>query len=131
MAGAKLTSPGRPASYWRTECHAKIFRDAYYDFMAFFKKITGIDWDNRLDNIPYDPNKFKYMPPVLGRPVGSLPHEKRHLLEERNAAAEKAAEEAEKAVTPESESEDEEIRQIEVISIPSSEKPSGLEMELS
>ena len=83
MAGAKLTSPGRPASYWRTECHPKVFRDAYRDFIGWFKHVTGIEWDNRLDNLPFDPDKFRYTPPDPSRPVGSLPYEKRHLLLER------------------------------------------------
>ena len=89
MAGAKLTSQGRPASFWRTECRPKIFQDAFHDFMGWFKHVTGIDWDNRLDNLPPDPNKFRYIPPEPGRPVGSLPYEKRHILLERNGDDEK------------------------------------------
>lgn len=73
MAGAKLTSPGRKASYWRTECHPKRFWEAFRDFTGWFKNITGVEWDNRLDNVPYDPEKFRYTPPKLGRPVGALP----------------------------------------------------------
>ena len=52
--------------------------------MGWFKHVTGIDWDNRLDNLPPGPNKFRYIPPEAGHPVGSLPYEKRHLLLERN-----------------------------------------------
>jgi hypothetical protein len=73
MAGAKLTSPGRPASYWRTECHPKRFWDAYRDFKDWFKNITGIEWDDRLENLPHDQKKFRYAVPKLGRPVGALP----------------------------------------------------------
>ena len=73
MVGAKLTSPGRPASFWRTECHPKRFDDAFRDFHAFFKHVTGIAWDDRFEGLPQDENKFKYHPPLLGRPVGALP----------------------------------------------------------
>lgn len=73
MAGAKLTSPGRKASYWRTECHPKRFWEAFRDFTGWFKNITGIEWDDRLDNLPHDPDKFRYTPPKPGRPVGALP----------------------------------------------------------
>lgn len=76
MAGAKLTSPGRKPSFWRTECHPKRFWDAYGDFKGWFKNITGRDWDDRLQNIPYDPQKFRYAAPKFGRPVGALPPEK-------------------------------------------------------
>jgi hypothetical protein len=73
MVGAKLTSPGRPASYWRTECHPKLFNAAFRDFQNFFYRTTGIAWDDRCDGLPHDENKFKYHAPMLGRPVGALP----------------------------------------------------------
>jgi hypothetical protein len=73
MAGAKLTSPGRRPSYWRTECHPKTFFEAYSDFTGWFKNITGIEWDDRLDGLLQDPEKFRYNTPKLGRPVGALP----------------------------------------------------------
>jgi hypothetical protein len=73
MAGAKLTSPGRHASYWRSECHPKTFWEAYYDFTGWFKNVTGVEWDDRLDGISQDIEKFRYIAPKLGRPVGALP----------------------------------------------------------
>lgn len=77
MAGAKLTSPGRHASYWRSECHPKKFWTAFYDFTGWFKNVTGIAWDDRLDGLPQDPERFRYTPPTLGRPVGALPYGKK------------------------------------------------------
>ena len=73
MAGAKLTSPGRKPSFWRTECHPKRFWEAYGDFVGWFKNVTGREWDDRLDSAPHDPKKFRYAAPTLGRPVGALP----------------------------------------------------------
>lgn len=73
MAGAKLTSPGRQAAFWRTECHPKPFWEAYRDFSGWFKNVTGIDWDDRVDTQTYAPDKFRYITPRLGRPVGALP----------------------------------------------------------
>jgi hypothetical protein len=73
MAGAKLTSPGRHASFWREECHPKTFWEAYFDFTRWFKNITGIQWDDRLDGLPEDEDKFRYNAPQLHRPVGALP----------------------------------------------------------
>ena len=73
MAGAKLTSPGRKPSFWRTECHPKRFWEAYGDFTRWFKNVTGREWDDRLDKTPHDPKKFRYAAPTLGRPAGALP----------------------------------------------------------
>lgn len=74
MVGAKLSrGPGRPISYWRDECHPKIFKDAFNDFKGFFFKKTGINWDDRCDGLPHDPSNFFYIAPTLGRPVGLLP----------------------------------------------------------
>jgi hypothetical protein len=77
MAGAKLTSPGRHASCWRTECHPKTFWAAFRDFTGWFRNVTGIEWDDRLDGVPQDPERFRYTPPTLGRPVGALPFGKK------------------------------------------------------
>jgi len=43
--GAKLTSVGKPASYYTLDCHPKQFQPAFEDFKKYFKKKTGIDWD--------------------------------------------------------------------------------------
>jgi hypothetical protein len=50
-----------------------MFREAFHDFKWWFKNITGIEWDNRLDGLPTPKDKFKYNVPKLGRPVGFLP----------------------------------------------------------
>jgi hypothetical protein len=76
MVGAKLTSPGKAASYWRTECRPKHFHEAFRDFENFFYNRTGIAWDDRCDGLPHDESKFKYHAPLLGRPVGRLPYGK-------------------------------------------------------
>lgn len=73
MAGARLTSPGRPVSYWNEKCKPKDHREALKDFKKFFKDKTGIAWDDRCDGLPHDPTKFKYHAPALGHPVGQLP----------------------------------------------------------
>lgn len=79
MVGSKLSQPGRPPSYWREECHPKPFWEAFRDFTKFFEKITGIEWDDRLDGGPsrlHDP--FKYIIPVSGRPYGHVSPDKKH-----------------------------------------------------
>jgi hypothetical protein len=73
MAGAKLSQTGRQPNYWRLECHPKGFADALKDFTTFFQKQTGIAWEDRVDGLPLDPEKFKYDVPKLGRPIGLLP----------------------------------------------------------
>src|SRR3978361_464293 len=75
MCGAKLHRTRRPLTYYREECHAKIFCEAFQNFKHFFKSKTGIHWDQRLDGLPADPEKFKYNAPTEGRPVGLLPFE--------------------------------------------------------
>ena len=77
MFGAKLNSPGRHTSWFREKCLPKEFHLAFADFLHFYKKHTGIAWDDRFDGLPQDPNLFKYDPPKLGRPVGLLPPEKK------------------------------------------------------
>jgi hypothetical protein len=50
------------------------FPDAFRNFQKFFRARTGIGWDDRLEGIKLeDPMYFRYIPPILGRPVGSLP----------------------------------------------------------
>ncbi|KAE8452538.1 hypothetical protein EG329_000441 [Mollisiaceae sp. DMI_Dod_QoI] len=85
MFGAKLSRTHRPTSYYREECHAMEFRDAFKHFQKWFKVKTGVDWDLRLemklrarDEVQDLSNrevarKFNWTPPVLGRPVGQLP----------------------------------------------------------
>lgn len=46
------------------------FREAFFHFENFFRKKTGIDWDNRLEGIKMSDEYFVYTPPILGRPVG-------------------------------------------------------------
>jgi hypothetical protein len=78
MAGAKLSQPGRAPTYWRVECHPKLFHAAFADFKNFFQTKTGIAWDDRLDGTPSIPDPFKYSVPTLGRPLGSLIEGKKH-----------------------------------------------------
>jgi hypothetical protein len=74
MAGAKFSrGAGRPTSYWREECKPKIFKDTFEDFKGIFRSKTGINWDDRCDGLSSKPQKFTYLPPTLGRPVGLLP----------------------------------------------------------
>ncbi len=89
MVGAKLSRNGRPNSYWRDQCHAMKFEDAFYHFKHFFHEKTGVEWDRRLEPLPpklksysfisqnatiiEDAVKFKYTRPEPGRPVGLLP----------------------------------------------------------
>ena len=42
-------------------------------FKSFFKKKTGIDWDERLVQISLDESLFQYKAPVGGKPVGYVP----------------------------------------------------------
>lgn len=92
MCGAKLSRSHRPCAYYREQCHAMEFSDAFKHFQHFFKDKTGVEWDMRLEKqAPYNSNtanaantskqngqviperRFTWLPPILGRPVGQLP----------------------------------------------------------
>jgi hypothetical protein len=77
MTGAKLSrGVGHKTVIWNDQCKPKHFKDAFLDFKGFFFKRTGISWDDRYDNLPYNPSNFKYHAPPLGRPIGVLPEER-------------------------------------------------------
>jgi hypothetical protein len=81
-------------SLFSKECRPMHFADAFSHFKAWFFDKTGIAWDDRLDGLPSistsiptlnrtptsNPtsisDRFRYMPPSAGRPVGVLPPEK-------------------------------------------------------
>lgn len=74
MTGAKLSRSHRPISYYREDCHPKIYPEAMENFKHFFKDKAKISWEERLEGIKVnDPTRFVYIPPVAGRPVGLLP----------------------------------------------------------
>jgi len=60
MAGAKLSQPGRAATYCVMNA-PKMFHEAFADFKKFFEKKTKIAWDDRLDGLPQDPMTFGMM----------------------------------------------------------------------
>ncbi|KAG0645267.1 hypothetical protein D0Z07_8866 [Hyphodiscus hymeniophilus] len=77
MVGAKYSKGrGHKAHYWREECKAKVWVDAWKDFNRFFLDKTGIHWNDRCDGLPPIEGKFTYIFPTLGRPVGALPEGK-------------------------------------------------------
>lgn len=45
MFGSLLTSVGKPASHYTRDCFPKQFQPAFEDFKKYFKKKTGVDWD--------------------------------------------------------------------------------------
>jgi hypothetical protein len=47
-----------------------VFHKAFFHFKDFFRKKTGIDWDQRLECTKMPAEFFVYTPPILGRPVG-------------------------------------------------------------
>jgi hypothetical protein len=73
MAGAKLVQNKRLSSYWRQEMSPNQYYVGFANFKKFFKDKTGIDWDDRCDNLPHQADEFVYTPPPGGRPVGDLP----------------------------------------------------------
>jgi hypothetical protein len=73
MFGAKYrTTAHRDTSYFRDWCVPKMLDEAFNDFKAFFRSKAGYEWDFRLKNIKIN-NKFVYIPPAEGRPVGFVP----------------------------------------------------------
>ena len=78
MSGAKYSrGPGHKVTFWRDECRAKVFKDAFADFKKFFHEKTAWHWDKRCDGLPYDPTNFRYELPPFSRPIGALPHGKK------------------------------------------------------
>lgn len=50
------------------------FAEVFAKFKAFFFSKTGIPWDKRCDKLqPPSEDKFVYIPPKDGKPVGQLP----------------------------------------------------------
>jgi hypothetical protein len=70
MTGAMLSRSHRAVTYHREHCHAMPFSQAFHHFKYFFRQKTGIDWDQRLEDIKMSDEHFVYTPPILGRPVG-------------------------------------------------------------
>ncbi|CAH0022916.1 unnamed protein product [Clonostachys rhizophaga] len=66
----KRKGDGQPTYYRPSPCAGK-WRDEMNHFMAFFRKKTGVDWEDRVamqktTNTEY----FQYTPPAGGKPVG-------------------------------------------------------------
>jgi hypothetical protein len=70
MTGCILSRSHRQTTYYREHCHPMPFAEAFFYFKDFFRKKTGIEWDNRLEGIKMPEHYFVYTPPILGRPVG-------------------------------------------------------------
>jgi hypothetical protein len=70
MTGCILSRSHRQTTYYREHCHPMPFAEAFFYFKDFFRKKTGIEWDNRLEAIKMPEDYFVYTPPILGRPVG-------------------------------------------------------------
>jgi hypothetical protein len=70
MTGCILSRSHRQTTYYREHCHPMPFAEAFFYFKDFFRKKTGIEWDNRLEGIKMPEDYFVYTPPILGRPVG-------------------------------------------------------------
>ena len=52
------------------------FDKAFAGFRDFFRKKTGVNWDERYDGVVVeDETKFRYLPPKEGNPRGMLPPE--------------------------------------------------------
>lgn len=49
------------------------FQKAYAEFKSIFEEKTGINWDQRLENLEQKKDSYTYTPPGGGRPVGLLP----------------------------------------------------------
>ncbi|TVY82888.1 hypothetical protein LSUE1_G006211, partial [Lachnellula suecica] len=75
MCGAKFSRQYRPTSWYGTKCYPMTFFDAFAVFKHFFTEKTGIEWDMRCEKgISTAERPFVYTPPVLGRPIGLMPH---------------------------------------------------------
>ncbi|RGP70799.1 hypothetical protein FSPOR_3819 [Fusarium sporotrichioides] len=58
-------------SYYRPSPYEGLWRQEMDLFMDFFKKKTGIDWQDRVSLANTQPSAyFQYTPPAKGRPVG-------------------------------------------------------------
>lgn len=91
MCGAKFSRPHLAASWYNSKCFPMTFYEAFTIFKKFFLEKTGLEWDNRLEKAPRsDDTLFVYTPPILGRPIGLVPHGYvRPELREESCAGEK------------------------------------------
>ncbi|KAI4866874.1 hypothetical protein F4820DRAFT_468481 [Hypoxylon rubiginosum] len=66
----KKPRDNRPIIY-RPHDSPSLLKPALDDFKGFFRKKTGIDWDERIAKQGTTPaDKFQYQPPTGGKPVG-------------------------------------------------------------
>lgn len=73
--GARLNDGKKKAAFHRDGCLIQMhFDKAFEGFRDFYRKKTGVNWDERCDGIVIDDEtKFRYSPPDDGKPVGMLP----------------------------------------------------------
>jgi len=62
-----------PAVLYHDKDVGKRLQKAFEEFRSIFEEKTGIKWDQRLDKPDQNNQKYVYMPPTGGKPVGALP----------------------------------------------------------